>query len=181
MMSAALSFIVVIVALVLMGTLLARLSRPDADVDGDEVMIDAVNAQLPQTQCAQCGYPGCRPYATAIIKEHELINRCPPGGERTIVELSQMLGTPVLPLNADCGEEKPVQLAVIDEAVCIGCTLCIHACPVDAIVGAGKLMHTVIADECTGCELCIPPCPVDCIDLVTPKPTTAQWQWPLPN
>lgn len=177
------SLLLVLAVLVLMGALLARLSRPadNAQASSEAMLIDAVNAVLPQTQCAQCGHPGCRPYATAIIQQHEPINRCPPGGERTIVQLSELLGTPVLPMDEQCGVEKPIQLAVIDEAVCIGCTLCLDACPVDAIVGAGKLMHTVIADECTGCELCLPPCPVDCIDLVAPQQTTANWQWPQPD
>jgi len=154
--------------LFLAGTLLARLSRPstDAEQNNESGMIEQVNAVLPQTQCAQCGYPGCRPYATAIIQQHESINRCPPGGDKTIADLSQLLGTPVLALDTSCGEEKPPLVAVIDESVCIGCTLCIHACPVDAIVGASKKMHTVISAHCTGCELCLPPCPVDCIDLV---------------
>lgn len=174
--------VLVLVTLALIGAALARLSRPaqNTAASGDEQLIAAVNAVLPQTQCAQCGYPGCRPYAQAIITQQERINRCPPGGDRTISELAELLGTPILPLDTSCGEEKPPQVAVIDEAVCIGCTLCIHACPVDAIVGAGKLMHTVISDECTGCELCLPPCPVDCIDLVTPAPTTGNWQWPKP-
>jgi len=177
------SFLFVIAMLIFMGGLLSYLTRPadNAQATSETMMIDAVNAVLPQTQCAQCGYPGCRPYATAIIKQHELINRCPPGGERTIADLSELLGTPVLPINENCGVEKPVQLAVIDESTCIGCTLCIHACPVDAIVGAAKLMHTVIAEQCTGCELCLPPCPVDCIDLVAPVPTPANWQWPRPT
>lgn len=177
------SFLFVLVMLIFMGSLLSYLNRPadSAQADSETMMIDKVNAVLPQTQCAQCGYPGCRPYATAIIEQHELINRCPPGGERTIEQLSELLGTPALPIDAHCGIEKPPQLAIIDEAVCIGCTLCIHACPVDAIVGAAKLMHTVIAEQCTGCELCIPPCPVDCIDLVAPVPTAANWQWPEPT
>jgi len=168
--------------LILMGTVLARLSRPAGTTEqsNETMMIEKVNALLPQTQCAQCGYPGCRPYATAIIKEHALTNRCPPGGDKTIADLSQLLGTPVLALDTDCGDEKPALVAVIDESVCIGCTLCIHACPVDAIVGASKLMHTVISNECTGCELCLPPCPVDCIDLSAPAITASQWQWPRP-
>lgn len=181
-LSGAIAILVVLGVLILMGAMLARLSRPSSsgDADDNDNMIDTVNAVLPQTQCAQCGYPGCRPYAEAIIKQHERINRCPPGGDRTIVQLSELLGTPVLPMDTDCGDTKPEQVAVIDESVCIGCTLCIHACPVDAIVGAGKLMHTVIADECTGCELCLPPCPVDCIELIEPTKTAAQWQWPRP-
>lgn len=178
-----LSIVLVLAVLMLIGSLLSYLTRPadDAKTDSDTMMIDAVNAVLPQTQCAQCGYPGCRPYATAIIEKHEQINRCPPGGERTIAQLAELLGTPALPIDQSCGEEKPVQLAIIDEEACIGCTLCIHACPVDAIVGAAKLMHTVIAEQCTGCELCLPPCPVDCIDLVAPAPTAANWQWPQPG
>lgn len=169
--------------LMLLGALLARLSRPTqaGEQDPEAAMIEAVNAVLPQTQCAQCGYPGCRPYATAIINEHEQINRCPPGGDKTIVDLAELLGTPVIALNTECGIEKPAVVAVIDESVCIGCTLCIQACPVDAIVGAAKLMHTVISDECTGCELCLPPCPVDCIELLAPQKTAADWQWPRPT
>ena len=124
-----------------------------------------IDAVLPQTQCGQCGYAGCRPYAEAIAGESELINRCPPGGEAVIRKLAAITGQPRIALDASCGLHKPPQIARIDESRCIGCTLCIQACPVDAIVGAAKLMHTVIADHCTGCELCLPPCPVDCIDL----------------
>ena len=174
--------LLVIVALIAMGALLSYLSCPASDslADPDTKLIEAVNAVLPQTQCAQCGYPGCRPYAEAIIKKDEQINRCPPGGEKTIEELSTLLGTPALVLDTTCGEHKPEQVAVINEEACIGCTLCILACPVDAIVGASKLMHTVIGHECTGCELCIPPCPVDCIDLIQPLQSAANWQWPRP-
>ena len=134
-----------------------------ADSDSLGARIDRL---LPQTQCAQCGYPGCRPYADAIASGDADINQCPPGGEAGVAALAELLGRPVIPLNPDFGEVKPPLLAVIREDECIGCTLCIKACPVDAIVGAAKLMHTVIADHCTGCELCLPPCPVDCIDLV---------------
>lgn len=130
------------------------------------VRIDAV---LPQTQCRQCGYEGCRPYAEAIAAAEAPIDRCPPGGDRVIRRLAAVTGQPRRPLDLSRGQHKPPQLAVIDEARCIGCTLCIQACPVDAILGAPKLMHTVIADLCTGCELCLPPCPVDCIALA-PKP-----------
>lgn len=131
----------------------------------DESVASAVNRLLPQTQCAQCGYPGCRPYAEAIANG-EAINRCPPGGEQTIADLANLLGRPLMPLDETCGVTAPPMTARIREAECIGCTLCIQACPVDAILGAGQLMHTVIESECTGCELCLPPCPVDCIDLV---------------
>jgi electron transport complex protein RnfB len=129
------------------------------------VTAERVDALLPQTQCRQCGYTGCLPYAQAVSDGAAEINRCPPGGGETISALAALLHMPELPLNPECGEIRPRTLAFIDEAVCIGCTLCIQACPVDAIVGAAKQMHTVIADHCTGCELCVPPCPVDCISL----------------
>lgn len=125
-----------------------------------------IDRLLPQTQCGQCGYAGCRPYADAIAQGTAEINQCPPGGAAGIRALADLLQRPRLPLNPANGIEKPKALAVIDEATCIGCTKCIQACPVDAIVGAPKLMHTVIAELCTGCELCLPPCPVDCIDML---------------
>lgn len=131
---------------------------------------EAIDAVLPQTQCGQCGYRGCRPYADAIAAGEAAINQCPPGGDEVIAELAALLGQSILPLNAMHGTTAPPAVAIIDEAACIGCTLCIAACPVDAIVGARKLMHTVIAAECTGCALCLPPCPVDCIAL---RPTGA--------
>ena len=124
-----------------------------------------IDALLPQTQCTECGYAGCRPYAEAVAQGEADINQCPPGGQSTIAALAQLLGREPKPLNPANGAYRPPQVAVIDEAACIGCTKCIAACPVDAIVGASKLMHTVIASWCTGCELCIPPCPVDCIAL----------------
>jgi electron transport complex protein RnfB len=131
-----------------------------------EALADRIDALLPQTQCRQCLFPACRPYAEAMARGEAEINRCPPGGEAGIRALAALLGRPVLPLDPAHGVEKPRVVAVIREAECIGCTKCIQACPVDAIVGASKLMHTVLADWCTGCELCLPPCPVDCIDLV---------------
>ena len=134
--------------------------------DNDPV-VETINTLLPQTQCAQCGYPGCKPYANAIAHQDEAINRCPPGGQTTIQALAKLLGRDVVDLDSAVGEEKPDQIAVIDENRCIGCKLCIQACPVDAILGTAKRMHTVINDECTGCELCVPPCPVDCIELIT--------------
>ncbi len=130
------------------------------------VLVTRINALLPQTQCAQCGYPGCKPYAEAIARG-EAINKCPPGGEQTIAALATLLDQDVIPLDASCGQSGPAKKAYIREQECIGCTFCIQACPVDAIVGAAQQMHTVISDECTGCELCLPPCPVDCIDLVS--------------
>jgi len=128
-------------------------------------LVDRIDALLPQTQCEQCGYHGCRPYAEAIARGDAPINYCPPGGEAGIAKLATLLDQPVLPLDPEHGIEKPRMLARIVEADCIGCTKCIQACPVDAIVGSAKWMHTVIDDDCTGCELCIPACPVDCIDL----------------
>lgn len=128
-------------------------------------LCDQIDDLLPQTQCGQCGYGGCRPYAEAIATGQAEINRCPPGGRATISALARLLARPALPLDPCCGREQPRQIALIDETECIGCTRCIQACPVDAIVGASKLMHTVIVTECTGCELCLPPCPVDCIEL----------------
>jgi len=130
--------------------------------DSDE-LIEQVNALLPQTQCAQCGYPGCRPYAEAIIAGTAAINLCPPGGDNTIKRLAAKLGKDVLPVAEPVSLERAA--AVIDETLCIGCTHCRSACPVDAIVGAHQLMHTIIEVECTGCELCIAPCPVDCISM----------------
>lgn len=128
---------------------------------GDHDLVDQVNDLLPQTQCAQCGYPGCRPYASAVVEGSAAINLCPPGGDETIRRLANLLGRDVLPL----AQSAIAAVAVIDEAACIGCYHCRTACPVDAIVGAPQFMHTVIADECTGCELCVPPCPVDCITM----------------
>jgi electron transport complex protein RnfB len=125
-----------------------------------------IDALLPQTQCTRCGYGGCRPYAEAIAAGQADIDQCPPGGDAGAARLAQLLGRPAKPLDREYGEYLAPQAAVIDEAACIGCTKCIQACPVDAIVGASKRMHTVIAAWCTGCELCLPPCPVDCIVLV---------------
>jgi Na+-translocating ferredoxin:NAD+ oxidoreductase subunit B len=125
-----------------------------------------IDALLPQTQCTKCGYDGCRPYAEAVAAGDADIDRCPPGGDEGVARLAQLLGRPARPLDPAVGPHRPPQAAVIDESACIGCTKCIQACPVDAIVGASKLMHTVIAECCTGCELCLPPCPVDCIVLV---------------
>ena len=134
------------------------------------VSADMIDALLPQTQCRKCGYDGCRPYAEALAAGSADINRCPPGGAEGIADLARLLGMPASPLDPECGAAGPRVVAVIDEARCIGCTLCIQACPVDAIVGAAKLMHTVVRSECTGCELCLPPCPVDCIALIERVP-----------
>lgn len=149
-------------------------------VEGDPV-VDKIDAILPQTQCGQCGFAGCRPYATAIADGAADINQCPPGGEATIQALADLLGRDPKPLNPDNGVVKPKMVALIDEQTCIGCTLCIQACPVDAILGAAKQMHTVIAKECTGCELCLPPCPVECITMQPIGETPATWKWPYPS
>jgi electron transport complex protein RnfB len=127
---------------------------------------DAIDALLPQTQCTRCGYPTCRAYADAIAAAEADIDRCPPGGNDGVIALAQLLGRDAKPLNPAYGSEAAPTVAFIDEDVCIGCTKCIQACPVDAIVGAAKRMHTILADECTGCGLCLPPCPVDCIALI---------------
>ena len=131
-----------------------------------ERLTEQIEALLPQTQCGLCGYAGCRPYAEAMSAGNASINRCPPGGAELIADLAQLLGVTPKPLDASCGVTKAPAVALIEEAWCIGCTLCIQACPVDAIAGAANVMHTVIAAECTGCELCIAPCPVDCIQMV---------------
>ena len=129
-------------------------------------LVDQIDALLPQTQCTRCGYPACRPYAKAIADGEADIDQCPPGGLEGVAAIAQLLGIATKPLNPDYGVEAAPTVAVIDEDACIGCTKCIVACPVDAIIGTGKRMHTIIASECTGCELCIPPCPVDCIAMV---------------
>lgn len=146
-------------------------------VEGDPIA-DQINQLLPQTQCGQCGYPGCKPYAEAIAGGDK-INKCPPGGEATIEALAQLLGVDPEPLDAVEGE-KPEMVAYIREDECIGCTKCIQACPVDAIVGAAKQMHTVIVSECTGCDLCVEPCPVDCIDMIPVTTTLHTWKWEMP-
>jgi electron transport complex protein RnfB len=134
--------------------------------DATSELAKALDAALPQTQCTRCGYPDCRAYAQAMATGEADIDRCPPGGAEGIVRLAHITGRPVRPLNPANGSEAPRTLAVIDETWCIGCTLCIKACPVDCIVGASKRMHTVVDSQCTGCELCVPACPVDCISLV---------------
>ncbi|PUE28015.1 electron transport complex subunit RsxB [Limnohabitans sp. Jir72] len=130
-----------------------------------QALFQCLNDALPQTQCTRCGFPDCASYAMAMAQGQAAINQCPPGGQAGIERLAQLTGQPVVPLNPEHGTESPRQMAIIDEAWCIGCTLCIKACPTDAILGANKLMHTVIEPWCTGCELCIPVCPVDCIQL----------------
>jgi Na+-translocating ferredoxin:NAD+ oxidoreductase subunit B len=148
-------------------------------VEGDPI-VDQIDNLLPQTQCGQCGYPGCRPYAQAIAGG-DAINKCPPGGQTTINALADLLAVPAPTLDEEHGEESEVKkVAFIREDECIGCTKCIQACPMDAILGAAKQMHTVIADECTGCDLCVEPCPVDCIDMIPVETGVKEWKWELP-
>ena len=152
--------VVTIAAIALLaGVALSYAQRRLPANDGD--LVEQVNELLPQTQCAQCGYPGCRPYAAAVVDGSAEINLCPPGGDDTILRLARLLGREIIPL----AESVIPAVAVIDEPACIGCFHCRNACPVDAIVGAHQFMHTVIASECTGCELCVAPCPVDCITM----------------
>ncbi len=151
-------------------------------VEGDPI-VEQLDALLPQTQCGQCGYPGCKPYAEAVANG-EAINKCAPGGEDTIKKIADLLGVDIQPIDEnheqdDSSHNNRPKVAFIIEEDCIGCTKCIQACPVDAILGAAKQMHTILIDECTGCDLCVAPCPVDCIEM-RPTPETIQnWQWDL--
>jgi electron transport complex protein RnfB len=156
--------VVTLLATLLAAALLAAAQKFRSD---DSSLADAIEARLPRIQCAQCGYPGCRPYAEAIAAQQAEINRCPPGGDETIAALATLLGQDVKSLDTTLGSASTQRVARIDEGACIGCNLCLRACPVDAIVGVPQMMHTVIAQLCTGCELCLPPCPVDCIDLIS--------------
>lgn len=161
----------------LFGAILGYASRRFA-VEDDPV-VEKLDELLPQSQCGQCGYPGCRPYAEAVAGQGENINRCAPGGEAVMLKIAELLNVDPQPI----GDEEAVQpvrmLAVIDEDNCIGCTKCIQACPVDAIVGATRAMHTVVSDLCTGCNLCVAPCPTQCITLTPAATTTESWKWDL--
>lgn len=145
-------------------------------------LADQIEDLLPQTQCTKCGYAGCRPYAEAVAAGSAGYNQCPPGGAEGVARLAALLGRPPIPLNPVHGAERPRPVALIDESLCIGCTLCIQACPVDAIVGAAKQMHTVLPELCTGCDLCVAPCPVDCIVMVDVTPGRTGWEaWSQPQ
>jgi len=175
--------IVVVAVLALLGLALAfgtllGFASVRFRVEGNPI-VEQIDKLLPQTQCGQCGFPGCKPYAEAIANG-EAINKCPPGGEATIQALAELLDVEAVPLDAEHGEEKGKMVAQIREDECIGCTKCIQACPVDAILGAAKQMHTVIASECTGCDLCVEPCPVDCIDMIPVPQTLRDWSWHSP-
>ncbi len=176
------SILVAIITLTVISTIFGVLlgyTSVKFHVEGDPI-VDKIDALLPQTQCGQCTYPGCRPYAEAITSGEAGINQCPPGGEATMLALSDLLGIEPVALDEEHADEPQKTVVYIDEQICIGCTLCIQACPVDAILGAAKQMHTIIENECTGCDLCIPPCPVDCIHIKTVKPEQDTWRWSLP-
>lgn len=155
--------------------------REDDSIRREHTLSSAIDRLLPQTQCGACGYPGCKPYARAIAAGEAEINLCPPGGEQTIRAMAEMLGREVKPLQDDSGAEGQTLVAVIDEAACIGCVKCINACPVDAIVGAPRQMHTVMPKPCTGCGLCVDPCPVDCITLIPAAARIKKWVWTKPQ
>lgn len=179
-MSIAIQFILLLLAGILLLRLLRHLAaHQQPAVDDRRPLAERIDAILPQTQCGQCGHAGCQPYADALAKGEDRINRCPPGGEEGIHKLAALLQVDYLPFAADAPAGKPKAIALIDESTCIGCTLCIQACPVDAILGSAKQMHTVLADECTGCELCLAPCPVDCISMRPATPPT-DWRWGYP-
>jgi electron transport complex protein RnfB len=175
-----LSAVLILVGLALFFGLILGYASVRFKVKGDP-LADKVDSILPQTQCGQCTYPGCRPYAEAIAKGEAPINQCPPGGETTMLALADLLDVEPLALDEELSENADIPtVAVIIEKDCIGCTLCIQACPVDAIVGSAKHMHTVIESECTGCDLCLPPCPVDCIIMRPIDTTIDNWKWKQP-
>lgn len=182
-MSVLFAIILAIVILLIMGLLAGALlgfASQKFKVEANP-LVQQIDALLPQTQCGQCGHPGCRPYAEAIANG-EAINRCVPGGQDTINQLAALLNVEAIPLDSDYGVESPIKkVAFIREAECIGCTKCIQACPVDAILGAAKYTHTVITSECTGCDLCVEPCPVDCIEMRPLTATRQTWHWQAPK
>lgn len=178
-MSGALLTLAVLVGLGLLLGALLGFAAVRFKVDGDP-LVDKIDAILPQTQCGQCGHPGCRPYATAIAAGEADINQCPPGGEDGIRKLAELLGREFKPFAEGAAQPKPKAVARIDESSCIGCTLCIQACPVDAIIGAAKQLHVIIGQQCTGCELCLPPCPVECIHMEAVTENIDNWKWKYP-
>lgn len=175
-MSILIAIIVIGIIALLFGGLLGYASIR-FKVEGDP-LAQQIDDLLPQTQCGQCGYPGCKPYAEAVANG-EAINKCAPGGEETIKKMAELLGVEVQPLDENHAADNTPKVAFIIEEDCIGCTKCIQACPVDAIIGTTKQMHTVIIDECTGCDLCVAPCPVDCIEMRPIETTKQSWQWDL--
>lgn len=143
-------------------------------------LAERIDKVLPQTQCGQCGFPGCKPYAEALARGESEVNLCIPGGTEVMIQIAEITGREPKEMDAAAADPKPKEVAFIDEDLCIGCVLCIKECPVDAILGATKQMHTVIQKECTGCEKCVPVCPVDCITMQPPEVTPRNWQWPEP-
>ncbi|NKF50447.1 electron transport complex subunit RsxB [Shewanella sp. WXL01] len=176
MLSSILIAIGVLTAVALVFGIMLGFAAEKFKVEGNPV-IDQAEALLPQTQCGQCGYPGCRPYAEAIANG-DAINKCPPGGTATMEKLAELMGVDPQPMD-EVVADNVKKVAYIREDECIGCTKCIQACPVDAILGSGKLMHTVITKDCTGCDLCVEPCPVDCIDMIPVKTNLQNWDWKL--
>lgn len=173
------SSVIILTLLALISGVILGFAARRFQVDADPI-VDTVESLLPQSQCGQCGYPGCRPYAEAVANNGEMINKCAPGGEAVMLKLADTLGIEPQPLDLSTMEVNPVRkVAFIDESNCIGCTKCIQACPVDAIVGSTRAMHTVITDLCTGCDLCVDPCPTDCIEMRPVPQTTANWKWDL--
>ncbi len=172
---------IAIIALTLLalvfGLILGYASRKFAVTE--DPIVERIEEILPQSQCAQCGYPGCRPYAEAVGNQGAKINLCAPGGEAVMLKIATLLNVEPQPLDGDNQAEPVRMLAIIDEANCIGCTKCIQACPVDAIIGSTRAVHTVISDLCTGCNLCVDPCPTRCIDLLPVATTTETWKWDL--
>jgi len=158
-----------------------QVSLTEIESDNTDLVVQAIDDLLPQTQCGKCGYPGCRPYARAIATGQTDISQCPPGGELTMLAMARLLGREPKPLVGENDRDGQAQVALIDESLCIGCVKCIKACPVDAIIGAAKMMHTVIKEHCTGCELCLAPCPVDCISMVPIRIKTKEWVWSKPD
>jgi electron transport complex protein RnfB len=176
MITSILIAIAVLTALALVFGVMLGFASKKFKVEGNPI-IDQVESLLPQTQCGQCGYPGCRPYAEAIANGDK-INKCPPGGTVTMEKIAELMGVEPEALGEQA-QANVKKVAYIREDECIGCTKCIQACPVDAILGAGKLMHTVIAKDCTGCDLCVEPCPVDCIDMIPVEASLQNWDWKL--
>lgn len=172
------AILIMAVLAVLLGVVLG-IAAIKYKVDEDP-LVDKIDEILPQTQCGQCGYPGCKPYATALAAGEAEINLCVPGGDDGVRKLADLLGKDYIPMDGEAAVEKPKSIAVIDETTCIGCTLCIQACPVDAILGSAKHLHSVLQSECTGCELCLAPCPVDCITMQPVAETLTSWKWQYP-
>ncbi len=172
--------IIIFIGLALLFGLLLGYASVRFKIEGNPVA-DQVDKILPQTQCGQCGFPGCRPYADALADSSTEVNLCVPGGNEVMLQIAEITGMEPKEMDQEIEENKAKEIAHIDEDLCIGCVLCIKECPVDAILGATKLMHTVIEKECTGCEKCVPVCPVDCIDMKPVQVTTRNWKWPEPG